>query len=336
MAFNLKELQIKSKNSADDKQLQDNIKVNYDLINQWISPSEKHDLKALMVSGGVSTDEYMVRIKAAADAGYQIFCVKHSLPKLLKAGIVPEGVFILDPRTAKGYSTHGEVREDLYKDVPESVVFFVASMTSPDVTKNLIEQGLNIVGWNANVTGLSEYLQHEKIDTLVFNYGTSSATRALGVIQMLGFNHIEMVGFDGNVSEPTEKEKRERNIEGPHKYVQVVDPETGKTYWSTGELLAQVQDMETLVNIYKGLVDVFDMWPGGIGYLAFKSAVQKRTDTLENKLTGLPTMGYTRQMDLFRAKPEYKASINIGDKLIEITDSATLKTILGFLNISNL
>ena len=64
-------------------------------------------------------------------------CVKHSLPMLLKEGIVPWACNILDPRPIEGTSTHGIVRKDLFKDIPEEMIFFVSTMTDISVKKHL-------------------------------------------------------------------------------------------------------------------------------------------------------------------------------------------------------
>lgn len=300
MTIKLSDLQIRSKNSVDDKALLENIKHNMNVIKNWIRPSVSHNHKALMISAGRSLKGHLDGIKKKQEEGYKIFCIKHALPKLVEAGIEPDGVFILDPRTIEGYSTHGVKRADLYATVPKNTILFVASMTAKDVTDHLISLGVKVVGWHAAVTGLLEYLQSVGINDMMINNGTSSATRAIGVLRMLGFRHLELVAFDSDVEEPTEAQKRERNVEGPMKYSQVVDDD-GSVFWSTGELLAQVQDLKQLVGIYEPQYDYFDMWEGGLGYRAFSKEKQRRKELYDNRATGLETVDFDLQMQKFRS-----------------------------------
>lgn len=336
--FNLETLEIKSKNSVDDKSLVENIKTNYSIINNWIKPCFPHDKKALIVSAGPSTKICKDKIIKARDDGYEIFCIKHSLPMLLEMGVVPTGVFILDPRTIKGYSTHGQVRKDLYKDVPDSVIFFVASMTAPDVTQHLINEGKKVVGWNALVTGLQEYLQENNIKTLIFNYGTSSSTRAIGVMSVLGFKHVELVGFDSCIQgTPTEQQQIEVCVEGPPKYSMIIDPTDGAQFWSTGELLAQVQDIKTLTKMYKNTYEHFEMWDDvdSVGYRAYLTTLKQINDVKENATFGIDRVTYEDMIDQFKdINNETTVFINTKGKTYQVKDPLFIKGLMKDLNIS--
>jgi hypothetical protein len=54
---------------------------------------------------------------------------------LLEAGIQPWACVILDPRPITGTSTHGIVRQELFKEIDPHTKFFIASMTDPTVTR---------------------------------------------------------------------------------------------------------------------------------------------------------------------------------------------------------
>ncbi len=315
MTVKLKDLKIQSKNSADNKELMAHIHENMDMIQGWVEPCWAHDKKALIVSAGSSLQRHLPKIKKKQKEGYEIFCIKHSLPVLVKAGINPTACVMLDPRPLAGYSTHGVKREELYETVSkDKTLFLVASMTNPSVTKHLFEQGLRVVGWHAAVTGLVEVLRERQVSGCMVHEGTSSATRSVGLLKMLGFRHIELVAFDSDVVEPTPEQKRERNVEGPLKYTQVVT-ETGDVFWSTGELMAQVQDIKNLVKIHTHSGNLkLSMWEGGLGYTAFTEEKKLQELILNGGgLEGVTTRNYSSMMNNLYNPISYKLVIEGSD-----------------------
>lgn len=269
---------VQSKNAVDTKVLVKNIGYNIDKIENWLKPVKQHGRKALIVSAGSSLERHIPKIKELQESGeYDVFCVKHSLSKLYKAGIEPEGVFILDPRDNNAPSTVGKIRKDLYEDIPSSIKtkFFVASMTNLRVTDLLIEKGYDIVGWHATVNGLEHYQDEVKISISI---GTCSAMRGIGLLRVMGYSNIEVVAVDSDVPEPTEQELKERTVEGPPKFIKYesFDRETNEltVFWTTGEFVAQLQDITA---IFKKLYYEcnLSMWEGGLGYEVYKRAVEK-------------------------------------------------------------
>jgi hypothetical protein len=331
----LNDIKIKSKNSADNKDLIVNINTNLDTISRWVEPCWQHQEKALIVSGGRSLSRHIEKIKEKQKEGYAIFCVKHSFPKLVAAGIEPDVVVILDPRPLEGYSTHGIQRKDLYENIPQKTMFFVASMTHPSVTQHLFSIGANVVGWHPAVTGLVEVLTERKINGVMINDGTSSATRSVGLLKMMGFRHIEMVAFDSDVLEPSEEEKRQRNVEGPAKYTQIVSDD-GTVYWSTGELLAQVQDIRHLVKIYANSHITLEMWDGGLGYAAFQAESRIQEEISRGGgLTGFIPQDYEVQMQSLRDPKTFQLQIAGSDnKLVTIVDQGVIRRFLASVGLS--
>ena len=82
--------------------IRNNIKNNVQSINKWLTKSRPHGEILNIVSGGSSFLNYRDYLKSTKD---KIMCVKHSLPMLLKEGIVPWACNILDPRPIEGTST---------------------------------------------------------------------------------------------------------------------------------------------------------------------------------------------------------------------------------------
>jgi len=222
----------------------DNIKDNLKLIPKYIgSKFEFHEQKMLVVSGGPSIKEDFKEIRRKQIAGAALVCVKHSYPMLLNAGIVPWACIILDPRPLDGESTHGIVRRTLFKG-QSNTIFFVASMTNPEVTKFLLDRGDTVLGWHAFSNASSKLPEMQ--NKMLVTGGTCAAMRAVGLGHTLGYRSFDLYGFDSCVEEPSKEE------------LEILDPETkkpkylevgigGRKFWTTGELLAQAQDFERLV-----------------------------------------------------------------------------------------
>jgi len=224
--------------------LYDNIKENVKLISNYIERKfDWHDRKLVVVSGGPSIKQDYDAIRRAQIDGADVICVKHSYPMLLGAGINPWGCIILDPRPLDGESTHGIVRRSLFKRKSDTI-FFVASMTNPEVTEYLKRRGDTIFGWHAFSQASSKLPELQ--NKMLVTGGTCAAMRAVGLGHTLGYRSFDLYGFDSCVDEPTEEQKKELDKDvGKPKYIEVGIG--GKKFWTTGELLAQAQDFERLV-----------------------------------------------------------------------------------------
>jgi hypothetical protein len=246
--------------------IRNNIKTNFKLIDKWLHKYSIHDYKCILVSGGPYTDYIKLKQFIADNPNSKVVAVKHSYPKLLEYGIKPWACVVLDPRPITGTSTHGVIRKDLFKEIEPTTKFFVASMTDPSVTKYLMERKATIWGWHAfteslrdpeeqkkgiqnNVVTLNKDLGLPEGTTLITG-GTCAAMRALGIMHTLGFRLFDLFGFDSNMEEPTEEQKKEttgaEDEEPRPKYFKVTVDK--KEYWTTGELLALAQDCEKYFN----------------------------------------------------------------------------------------
>ena len=73
--------------------------------------------------------------------------------------------------------------------------------------------------------------------------GTASATRAIGLLETLGYRNLHLFGFDCSVPED-KVDNKDLDEFGKSKYMHV---ETGGiNFWTTGELLALAQDLEKM------------------------------------------------------------------------------------------
>lgn len=249
---------VQPRDSVPKDNIVDNINKNVELINSWdmIRNCHVHDEHAIIVSGGSSVDFKKLK-KLQKKTNGRIVCVKHSYPKLLKAGIKPWACVILDPRPIEGESTHGVVRSTLFETVDPSTMFFVASMTDPSVTELLLSKTNQVYGWHAYSQAVANTVKNQKgkslkinenlnvpEDTTFVNGGTCAAMRAIGMMHIFGFRNFHLFGFDCSFPDETAIDLKEKLEDGRNKYMKVET--NGSEFWTTGELLAMAQDCEKL------------------------------------------------------------------------------------------
>ena len=246
-----------------------NIEDNLKLIDKWISKKYKWNHEEVVVaSGGPSLKDNIEDIRGQN----KIVCVKHSYPVLIKAGIVPDFCIILDPRPITGTSTHGIVRKTLFEKIDKKTIFLVASMTEPSVTEFLLSKGATVIGWHAYSQTVSQ--QEIMKNKMLVTGGTCAAMRSVGLMHTLGFRSFKLYGFDSCFEEaPPEKERILKTEEGTPKFLEVNI--NGKSFWTTGELLAQAQDFEKLIERFDVDMDL-KVYGKGIVPELWKTKAHKR------------------------------------------------------------
>ena len=240
-------IKVTPHDSMPDEYIQESITANKNKMNRWIkkagAPNNEH---MCIVSGGPSLKKNIDKLKQiVAEKRSKVVCVKHSLPVLVKEGIIPWGCIVLDPRPIDGVSTHGVKRRDLFKDIPEKTKFFVASMTDVTAVDYILSKTDNVYGWDA----FSQAIQNWPLlrDTMLIAGGTCAATRAIGLFHVLGFRNFDLFGFDACIEgEPEDKEELLES--GSPKWIKVGIGEEEEKFWVTGELLAMAQDMENMLD----------------------------------------------------------------------------------------
>lgn len=234
---------IKPMSSASNEQLVSNMKTNMDSIETWVERCRPNNKRAVMISAGHGMEHFLKEYtKQENDV---IFCIKHALPALKKAGIIPDFCVALDPREVKGISTHGHVRSDLYSEASDGTTFFIASMTHPSVVDFIRSTGKKIVGWHALTPEMSHLPDEykKKVGEFVITGGTSSCTRAIELAFFLGFRSFYLVGYESSYDK--EMPTSIKDEKGKQKYLKV---SVGDDYfYTTGELLAQAQDLERMM-----------------------------------------------------------------------------------------
>lgn len=232
---------VQARDCVDESYLHTNISQNLKLINKWVEPCTPTHKRAMVVSAGPSTIEYMDLIRKEQKKGTYIICVKHSLPMLMEAGVIPDACVILDPRDIDGLSTHNVFRKTLFDKIDKKTVFLIASMTNPSVTKHLKSIGATIVGWHATVANIHEWFKYDVPFSVMG--GSCSAVRAVSLYKILGISDFTLIGFDCCFYD-LPNDVTAKLADGRPKYMKI--NVFGKDYLTTGELVALVQDFERM------------------------------------------------------------------------------------------
>ena len=197
-----------------------------------------------IVSAGPSLKKSFREIQQLQNRGVRIVCVKHSHNTLLENNIQPWACTILDPRPFNEKSTHGYVRKELLAEPHPRVMYWVATMSNPDVVTHLLDKKAKVVAWDAYCNAIEGWDFFK--DRLLITGGTCAGMRSIGLLHTLGFRTMHLYGFDSCIEgEPENKD--ELAEDGRKKWLKVSVGEDNKPYWTTGELLAQAQDFEKLM-----------------------------------------------------------------------------------------
>ena len=203
-----------------------------------------NDEEVAIVSAGPSLKKSFREIQQLQNRGVRIVCVKHSHNTLLENNIQPWACTILDPRPFNEKSTHGYVRKELLAEPHPRVMYWVATMSNPDVVTHLLDKKAKVVAWDAYCNAIEGWDFFK--DRLLITGGTCAGMRSIGLLHTLGFRTMHLYGFDSCIEgEPENKD--ELAEDGRKKWLKVSVGEDNKPYWTTGELLAQAQDFEKLM-----------------------------------------------------------------------------------------
>jgi hypothetical protein len=230
-------LQVQPVDSVDRSEQLNFIRSNTTAIDKWFPIIQAHEQKALLVSAGPTLSEFLPEIYKEHKAGAKVFAVKHAVPMLLEAGIIPDFVVVLDARSPDEPSTHGIIRKDLFNGLPTSVPILFATMTNPAVREMFERRGQELWGWHAHTSAVMEAKLPELQTGLVINGGTCAATRLPMLAYTMGFRRMTFYGFDFFYPAGTDGSKLSQAL------LNVVVGEGGREILTTGELVAAIQDL---------------------------------------------------------------------------------------------
>lgn len=288
-------IRVQPRDSVPASEIANNAAENLTLIpkDNWLTKGKLHDETAWVVSAGPSLSHllstgFLRKEWFGPDTKHKLFTIKHALPVLNRFGIKPHFCTVLDPRPIKGVSTHGYLRESLYSTAPKFTKFLVASMTHPSVTKYLIKNGYEVIGWHAMANGLMTSEEDLKKGVApgplqnnrnFIQGGTCSATRSISLSHFMGFRKCNLVAFDSNLVEPPLEPEVSDIVDGQkvRKYWEVAIGNSRK-FWTSGELIAQIQDLQMFIGN-----DLSDIEVRIVGADKGSSLVGALNEVLENK-----------------------------------------------------
>jgi hypothetical protein len=231
-------LTVKPVDSVDKAEQFKHIADNTAAMPTWLVQYQAHERTALLVSAGPTLEQFLPDIRVKQALGATVFAVKHALPQLKAAGIVPDFVVVLDPREIGGRSTHGVVRSTLFDSAAEGDKFLFATMTHPSVRQYLEAKGCQLIGWHAHTQGVVEAKLPALNQGLTIGGGTCSATRMPMLAFIMGFRRMEFYGYDFFYPENTDQKIIKQEL------IRVGIGADGKhQFLTTGELVAAMQDL---------------------------------------------------------------------------------------------
>ena len=285
-----RKFEVKTRNCVDDEVIQTNVLYSLGLGLPCLPQCSAHGQTAHVVSAGPSLVNQLEGLKdeAGRDPQSRIFCVKHSHDLLMDAGILPWACFLLDPRA--------HVKDFIEQPGP-GVKYFVSSTCNPATFDRLLSRQAEVwlyhalvgAGERALVTmhnqvrrqersrtkalmaelglNLPPEAPHSMVDHLVSG-GTTSASRGISVLHMMGFRKFVLWGFDSCLWEKPDLAARKDDGQARFHELDL----GGRKWWTDAELYAQVQDF---MHLAQALPDC-TLEPRGDGMIPHLLRQQKR------------------------------------------------------------
>lgn len=236
--FDVSNLGIQTKNCIEHEKIQQNVSTNLKVMNKWIKECCINDEEVVICSAGpsLSADE----ILPYYNAGVKIVAVKHALKTLLDAGIIPWACILLDPRAHVA---------DFVQYPNRLIKWFVSSMVDPSVSRHLIDCGCDVYGYHALVgAGEQDRIPNGHI---LLGGGSATATRGISLLYTLGFRKMHLYGYDCCYFKKPDLSEKKENGRMRFEEVTLTAQSWGnrtevRTFWTEGQFLAQVQEMDKI------------------------------------------------------------------------------------------
>jgi len=177
-----------SRVNTDDETLLANIRSSIRRGHGQVLPTRPHGGRILIVGGGPTLAETFDELRDLYFQGVKICTVNGAYHWLLERNIRPSCQVVIDARDFNA--------RFVMPDVPQCR-YFLASQCSPKMFDNV--DGREFVGiFHDNVDGaakelLDAYYLHHWAPTIG---GTTVGTRAIALMAMLGYTHMDLFGFD--------------------------------------------------------------------------------------------------------------------------------------------
>lgn len=243
------QVQIKTKNALPNEEIQRHVEENVAMLREYgaseVLPCVIHDSIAYMV-GGAPSYKKPENMRILRDAnkipGHYIFTSKTAHDYLIEQDIVPFGCILLDPRHHV---------PDFVTNPHPRVRYFVASQCNPKALENLIKKNAKVYLYHAAVgAGEQDVLKRLECKGAYVAGGSTSMTRGIGMLHIMGFHNFKLFGIDSSYSSKPERvhginqEKQAMEVEmSDHK----TGAKIGQKFWTDAEFIAQCNDIENMM-----------------------------------------------------------------------------------------
>lgn len=230
---------VKTKNCIDTTAIREQISGNLSIIRNWVPFCRPHSEQVVIASAGPSLNQR--DLQPWVDKGVKIVCVKHAIDRLKGWGIKPWACVLLDPRPHV---------EGFVKDPDKDVIYFVASMVHPAVTKTLLDAGCTVIGYHASVGADEGKVLNNK--EMMVSGGSATATRCIALLKdWLGFSEFHCYGMDLCYYEKPDMTVLNEDKQPKYLELTMATPSHGnkqvnRTFWTEGQFLAQAQEIHDL------------------------------------------------------------------------------------------
>ena len=269
-ALPTKQFQVKTRNCVDDPEIQKNVNYSMQLGLPHLPRIAAHGYRAVVASAGRSLVNHWDDLRREVDNDARLICVKHSHDALIAQDLIPWACILLDPR--------GHVK-DFVEEPDPRVMYFVSSTCHPTTFDRLLSRGARVWLYHALVgageTPLIEMRNRTvaqtrsdlqaaglqlpaeepywKQDRMVSG-GTTSASRGISVLHLLGFREFGLYGYDSCYWEKPDLKALKDDGQPMYHELSL----GGRKFWTDAELVAQVQDFQHMVGVMEDVkLDVY-------------------------------------------------------------------------------
>lgn len=214
---------------------------------------ERQDQVIALVGGGPSLEDTFDDLKEKHENGMKVVSMNGTHDYLIERGIIPSVHIQLDAR---------QHNARFVKNWNEKTKYFIASQSHPDVFDAL--EGANVTMFHCQSSADEKKIldDHYKDGYISIPGGTTVMLRAIPLMRMLGFEKMEVFGFDSCVMRDDHHAypQKENDI-GPCTTIEIND----KEFLVYGWMYSQAKDF---IEMMKAVGDAFELVVHGDGLIA--------------------------------------------------------------------
>lgn len=207
-----------------------------------------------IVGSGLSAIKALPEIKAAYKRGEEIVALKGAHDWLIKNGVIPRAAIAMDAQQS---------RAKCFRRRQKDVLYLCASQMHPDTWEYM--EGYKVLVWHARIS-TSQHLRADWSGDYIITVASCTGNSALILMYVMGRRNLHTWGLDSCVAQPrwwNRFVKPLMKLDGARvdRNMRKVTID-GQFYWSTPELVMQVQEVKALCEMLEGAT----IQPHGDGY----------------------------------------------------------------------